>query len=135
MPLGMAVGLSPGDFVLDGDPAPPPLKRHSPHFRPMSVVAKRLGGLINATWYGDRPRSRQLCSMGTQLPPERGHTHLHGILAHVCGHRAGWIKMPLGMEPGRKPRPTRRCVRWGSQLPLKGAQPPVFCSCLLWPNG
>jgi len=23
----------------------------------------------------------------------------------------------------------------GSQLPLKGAQPPVFGSCLLWPNG
>jgi len=24
MPLGMEVGLSPGDFVLDADPAPPP---------------------------------------------------------------------------------------------------------------
>jgi len=23
MPLGMEVGLSPGDFVVDGDPAPP----------------------------------------------------------------------------------------------------------------
>ena len=28
MPLGMEVGLSPGDFVLDGDPASPPLKGH-----------------------------------------------------------------------------------------------------------
>jgi len=31
--LGVEVGLSPGDFVLDGDPAPgapPPLKGHSP---------------------------------------------------------------------------------------------------------
>ena len=26
MPLGMEVGLGPGDFVLDGDPAPPPPK-------------------------------------------------------------------------------------------------------------
>ena len=26
MPLGMEVGLGPGDFVLDGDPAPPPQK-------------------------------------------------------------------------------------------------------------
>jgi len=44
MPLGMEVGLSPGDFVLDGDPASPPLQGHSPppNFRPMSVVAKRL---------------------------------------------------------------------------------------------
>jgi len=30
MPLGMEVGLSPGDFVLDGDPASPHLKGHSP---------------------------------------------------------------------------------------------------------
>jgi len=26
MPPGIEVGLGPGDFVLDGDPAPPPLK-------------------------------------------------------------------------------------------------------------
>jgi len=25
MPLGMELGLSPGDFVLDGEPAPPPV--------------------------------------------------------------------------------------------------------------
>ena len=30
MPLGMQVGLGPGDFVLDGDPAPPPIKGHNP---------------------------------------------------------------------------------------------------------
>ena len=30
MPLGMEVGLSPGELVLDGDPAPSP-KGHSPH--------------------------------------------------------------------------------------------------------
>jgi len=30
MPLGMEVGLSSGDFVLDEDPAPSPLKAHSP---------------------------------------------------------------------------------------------------------
>jgi len=32
MPLGTEVGLSPGDFVLDGDPAPTPSKGHSPQF-------------------------------------------------------------------------------------------------------
>ena len=64
MPFGMEVGLGPGHIVLDGDPAPPkgalavnglccvdvPLtnysltqpKGHSPNYRPMSVVAKRL---------------------------------------------------------------------------------------------
>ena len=30
MVLGMAVGLSPGDFVLDGDTARPPPKGHRP---------------------------------------------------------------------------------------------------------
>jgi len=46
MPVGMEVGLGPGDFVFDGDPAP--LKRaQPPHpiFGPclsMSIVAKRL---------------------------------------------------------------------------------------------
>jgi len=32
MKLGMEVGLGPGHFVLDGDPAPPPPKGHSPQF-------------------------------------------------------------------------------------------------------
>ena len=57
MPLGMDVGLSPGDFVLDGDPVLPPEQRGgghivldgfpalrerrtaSPSFRPMSIAA------------------------------------------------------------------------------------------------
>ena len=45
MPLGMEVGLSPSDFVLDGDPAPLPQKRaECPNFWPMSIAAKRLHG-------------------------------------------------------------------------------------------
>jgi len=32
MPLGMEVGLGPGDFVLDGDLAPLPKKGRSPQF-------------------------------------------------------------------------------------------------------
>jgi len=38
MSLGMKVGLGPGDFVLDGDPAP------LPNFRPMFIAVKRLDG-------------------------------------------------------------------------------------------
>jgi len=30
MPLGMEVGLSPGEFVLDGDPAPFPKRGRAP---------------------------------------------------------------------------------------------------------
>ena len=42
---------------------------------------------------------------------------------------------------GRRPRPRRQCVRWGTSSfppppPKKGAQqPPLFGPCLLWPNG
>jgi len=32
MKLGMEVGLGPGHIVLDGDPAFPPRKEHSPPF-------------------------------------------------------------------------------------------------------
>ena len=55
MPLGKEIGLSPGDIVLGGDPAPPLEKGDSfpslekgaqpPNFWPMSIVAKRLDGL------------------------------------------------------------------------------------------
>jgi len=31
MPLGTEVDLGPGDFVLDGDPAPPEKRAHLPH--------------------------------------------------------------------------------------------------------
>ena len=43
MPLGMEVGLGPGDFVFDGDPVPPKIRAQPrPNYWPMSVVAKRL---------------------------------------------------------------------------------------------
>ena len=42
MPLGMEIGLGPGDNVLDGDPAPSRkgAQQPNPHFWPMSVVVK-----------------------------------------------------------------------------------------------
>jgi len=42
MPLGKVVGLGSGHIVLDGDPVgtQPPIAA-PPHFRPMTIVAKR----------------------------------------------------------------------------------------------
>jgi len=101
IPVGLEVGLSPGDFVLDGDPAPSPKGGGAPNLRPMSVVAKwLLDGLRYATGYGGRPRPRRLCVRWgpTSLPEKRAHP-LAQFLAHVyCGRTAGWIKMPLGTE-------------------------------------
>jgi len=46
MSLGTELGLGPGIFVLDGDPALPSPKgvAEPPNFRPMFIVAKRLDG-------------------------------------------------------------------------------------------
>ena len=61
MPLGMEVGLDPGDFVFDGDPAPF-RKKCTPHpiFDPCLLWSN---GWIdqNATWYGGKPRLRRRC--------------------------------------------------------------------------
>jgi len=45
--LGTEIGLSPGDFVLDGNPVPLPNKGAEPlcpNFQPMFTVAKWLDG-------------------------------------------------------------------------------------------
>ena len=83
MPLGMEVGLGPGDFVLDGDAAPPK-KGHSPRIFGPCLLS--LNGWLNqdGTWYGGRPRPRRLCvRCGVSSLPQRSTSP---FLAHVyCG--------------------------------------------------
>jgi len=77
MPLGMEVGLSPGDFVLHADPDLPPQKwGQSPllNFWPISVVVKQLQYRCMhqyATWYGGRPQPRGLCVRWETSPPPK----------------------------------------------------------------
>jgi len=54
VPLGTEVGLSPGDIILDGDPAPPTERNTAtPLFGPCLVWPK--GWMDqNTTWYGGR---------------------------------------------------------------------------------
>ena len=75
MPLGMEVGLSPGDIVLDGDPAASPGKEHgSPPLSRFPDACKRayvnLGSCLlwrngsvdqDAIWYGGRLGPETLC--------------------------------------------------------------------------
>jgi len=73
MSLGMEVGLSPGDFVLDGDPVPTP-KGAEPH----PIFGTRLlwpNGCMDqdATWYGGRPwRTRHCVRYGPSYPQKKG---------------------------------------------------------------
>jgi len=69
MPLGMELGLSPGDFVLVGDPALPSPKRGHPIFGPFLFWPN---GCMHqdATWYGGRPQPRGLCVGWGPSPPK-----------------------------------------------------------------
>ena len=63
MPLGMELGLSPGDFVLDGDPAPLPKKGAEPPSPTFGPFLLWPNGWMHqdATWYEGRPQPRGLC--------------------------------------------------------------------------
>jgi len=72
MPLGTQIGLSPGDIVLDGDPAASRKREQEPPiFGPCLLWPN---GWIDqdATWYGDRPRLSQHCvRLGPSPPPRK----------------------------------------------------------------
>ena len=71
MPLGMEVGLSPGDFVLDGDPASP--EKRAQLFHPFfGSCLLWLNSWMDqdATWYGGRPWPRRRCVRWG--PPKKG---------------------------------------------------------------
>ena len=103
MPLGMQVGLSPGNFVLDGDLASPSPKGAEP-----PIFGPRLfwrNGCMDqhATWYGGRLGLRYIVLDGDPSP--------HPVMRHSpqfsanvrCGQTARWTKTPLGMEVGLGP--------------------------------
>ena len=72
MPLGMEVGLSLGDFVLNGDPVPLPKKGAELQFS-AHVHCGQTDGWIKITLrteVGLGPGD--LCSMGTKLPRKKG---------------------------------------------------------------
>ena len=124
MVLGVEVGLSQGDFVLDGDPATLPKKgaerppQFSAHFycgQTSQCIKMPLGmevGLSPGT----------LCSMGTQpsLPQK-------GVEPPIFGPcllwQNGWMDQD-GTWHGDRPLSRRLCVRWGpNPLPKQGSEP------------
>jgi len=75
MPLGMEVGLSPGDFVFDGDPATP-RKKGTPIPHPIfgPCILWPNGWMDeDATWYGSRPRPGHFVLDGFPAIRERAH--------------------------------------------------------------
>jgi len=121
---------------MGGDPAPSPQRGWSPSLIFGSFLLWPNGWMHqDATWYGSRPPSTGLCvRWGPSALSQKGWSPTQ-FSAHVyCGQMAGWIKMTLGMEVGLGPV---HIVLDGNSahLPKKGAEPPIFGSSLLWPNG
>jgi len=104
MVLGMEVGLSPGDFVLDGDADPSPKREAEP---PLQFSA-------HLHVYCDQTAGCMKMPLGMEVglgqgdfvfdgdpatPRKFGHTNPTQFLAYVyCGQTAGWTKTPLGTE-------------------------------------
>jgi len=138
MALGMQVGLSPVDIVLDGDTAPLPQKgtENPPILGPFLLWPN---GWMHqdATWYGGRPQPRRLCvRWGPRTLPQKGRSP-NQFSAHVyCGQKAAWIKMPLCMEVGLSVRDIVFDVDPATPRRNGHSHPhPIFGPCLLWSNG
>jgi len=73
MPLGREIGLSPGDIVLDGDPAPLPQKGRSPNFRPVYCgQTARWIKMALGTQVGLGSAQRHSVRWGTSSPSVKG---------------------------------------------------------------
>ena len=75
MKLSMKVGLGPGHIVLDGDPAPPPSKRHSPQFSAHACCGQPTGWmkmpLCSEVGFG---HSHIVLDGDPAPPPPKGHS-------------------------------------------------------------
>jgi len=135
MPLGMEIGLSPGDFVVRWGPSPYPKRGGAPpNFRPTCVVAKQLHGSRCHLLRSYTSAYATLCSMWTQLPPEKGHNHPHPIFGPCLLWPNGWMDEDASWY-GSRPRPRPHCSRRSPSSRERGiAAPRLFGPCLLWPR-
>jgi len=130
----MEVGLSPGDYLLDGDPSPTPKGAEPAQFsahiyfgQTAAWIKMPLGTEVGLVLRGI------VFDVDPATPRKKG-THPTQFLAHVyCGQTAGWMKMPLGTEIDLGPG---HIVSDGgpSSLERGTAAPPPFGPCLLWPR-
>jgi len=125
MKLGMQVGLGPGHILLDGDPASPPPKGHSPPI--FGLYLLRPNGCMNqdVTCYGTRPWPRRPCvSWDPAPPPQNGGPQFFDPCLLWSN---GWMDVS-GTWHGGRPQPRRLCVRWGPSTPHPkgGGAPPQF---------
>ena len=138
MPLAMEVGLRPGDFVLDGDPAPLSKKEAEPGAEPPilgSCLSWPNGWMDqDGTWHRGRPWSSSHCATWghSSLLKKGAEPPIFGpflLSPNGCMNQDGtWHRG----GPWSKPH----CARWGpNSLPQKVGRLPIFGPFLLLPNG
>jgi len=136
MSLGMEVGLGPGDFMLDGDPAPPsPKGDRAPKFSAHVYCGQTAGWmkLVLGMEVGLRPGDFVLDGDPVHIPQKWAEPPPQFSAHFYCGQTAAFIKMPLGIELGLGPGDF---VLDGDPAPSppKGHRPPIFGPYLLRPN-
>jgi len=112
MKLGTQVGLGPGQIVLDGDPAPPPAKGHSPQFSAHICFGQTAAWIKTPLGMELGLRPGDFVLDGTLLPsPKRGRSP-SPIFGPFLLCTNGWMHQDATWYGGR-PQPRRICVRWG----------------------
>jgi len=119
MPLGMKVGLGPGDFVFDGDRATPRKRAH-----PYAHLLWPNGWMDqDATWYGGKRRPRRRCVKWGRSSPLKGAPP--PVLGSCLLWPNGWMDDDASWY-GSRPRPRPHCIRRGSSsISTKGTQQPL----------
>ena len=87
------------------------------------------------TWHAGRPRPWPYCvRWGRSSPPPKGGEAPNIRPISVV---AKWLHGSRSHLLGRSASAKRHCIRWGpsSPSPKRERSPPVFGTCLLWPNG
>ena len=116
MPLGMEVGLSPGDFGLDGDLTPPKREAGAGGRAPSPIFGPWLlwpNGWMDqdGTWHGGRPWSSPHCARwGHSSPPQNGTQP--PILGPSLLWPNGYSKWSFTKFPARK-------GRWGFYVTIR----------------
>jgi len=102
-------------------PSSSPLKGHS-----YSIFGQRLDGLRCHLVWREASAQATLCSMGTQLPPEKRAQPPHPIFRLCLLWPNGWMDEDAAWY-GSRPRPRPHCIRRGPSSPRKGhSSPPLF---------
>jgi len=113
-------------------PVPP---QKGANFRPMSIVAKRLGRMKMPLGMEVGLDPSDTVVQGTQLTlPKTGEQP--PIFGPCLSWPNGWMDQDATWY-GDRPRPRPQCARWGpsSSLLSKRGTAPIFSPCLLWPKG